>query len=163
VPVSGVTGFTLIELLVAVAIIGLLATLVAVAISNARSKSRDGLRKGNLSQVKNALELHYQQYGAFPVSSGSGANFDCLHAIQDPDKTQFEAYIKPIPTDPLALAGRDSVGNGCFAYRSSGTQYKIAAALELDTDIMANDGGVNSCWFELYTSGGQAYDPGGCP
>lgn len=154
-------GFTLIELLVVVAIIGLLASLVAVAINNARQKSRDGMRKGNLSQIKNALELYYQQYGAFPSSGGSGANFDCIDQI--PSAAQFQNYITPIPTDPLANAGRISVQTGCFAYRSNGLQYKVASALELDTNLMVNDGGVNTCWFELYTPGGQPYDPGGCP
>ena len=159
-------GFTLIELLVAVAIIGLISTLVAVAINNARQKSRDGLRKGNLNQIKNALELHLQQYGAYPVSSSSGAAFDCINGIPNPGLTQLQSYITPLPLDPLnsgTNGQRDSVAEGCIAYRSAGTQYKLVTALELDVDLMANDGGIRSCWFELYTSGGQVFDPGLCP
>ena len=154
-------GFTLIELLVVVAIIGLLATLAAVAVNNARQKGRDGTRKGNISQLKNALELYYQQNGGFPQSSGSGANFDCLNSTPP---AGLSTYITPVPADPLVTSGqRTTLAEGCMAYRSNGSHYKIIANMELDTDTMANDGGVRSCWYELYSQLGQSFDPGVCP
>ncbi|MFA4873630.1 MAG: prepilin-type N-terminal cleavage/methylation domain-containing protein [Patescibacteria group bacterium] len=162
-------AFTLIELLVVVAIIGLLATLVAVNVNNAKQKGRDTTRKGNISQLRNALELHYQQYGYFPYSGTDGAIFNCVDALPGQSDTggyvnHLGDYIKPIPIDPLKAAGvRDLLANGCLAYRSIGSHYKIIANLELDTNIMANDGGVRTCWYEVYTQGGQSFDPTICP
>jgi len=152
-------GFTLIELLVVVAIIGLLATLAAVSVNNARQKGRDSTRKGNISQLKNALELYYQQNGQFP----SNASFECLSPT-GPTYAGLANFINPIPEDPLAVNGmRTTLAEGCMRYRSDGSHYKIAAALELDTGSMDNDGGVRSCWFEIYSQLGQAFDPGVCP
>src|SRR3989338_243415 len=50
-------GFTLIELLIVITIIGILASLTLASYSGAQAKSRDGVRKSDLSQMKRALEL----------------------------------------------------------------------------------------------------------
>ena len=55
---KGFRGFTLIELLVVIAIIGLLSTIIATPIQNARKKAKDAKK---VSELK-ALELALDQY-----------------------------------------------------------------------------------------------------
>lgn len=64
-------GFTLIELLVVIAII---AILVAFGVSNfvgARQRAKDVQRKAELSELKDALRLYYNDYSTYPSSNGT--------------------------------------------------------------------------------------------
>jgi len=49
-------GFTLIELMIVVAVIGILATVSAVRVSNLLAKSREASLKGHLSTLRSALK-----------------------------------------------------------------------------------------------------------
>lgn len=69
---AGRQGFTLIELLVVIAIIGLLAAVVLVALSSARSKARDAKERAQLNQISKAMYLYWEKYGTYQVS-GTGA------------------------------------------------------------------------------------------
>ncbi len=65
-------GFTLIELLVVIAII---AMIIGVSLPNflgARERSRDAKKKAELTQLKTALRLYYNDYGHYPSQSSGG-------------------------------------------------------------------------------------------
>ncbi len=65
-------GFTLIELLVVIAII---ATILGVALPNflgARERARDTKRKAEMSQLKSALRLYYNDYQKYPNNFSGG-------------------------------------------------------------------------------------------
>ena len=60
-------GFTLIELLVVIAIIGILSTLLILQLNTARSKARDTKRVSDISQLRTAIELYYDNNGSYPA------------------------------------------------------------------------------------------------
>jgi prepilin-type N-terminal cleavage/methylation domain-containing protein len=64
-------GFTLVELLVVISII---AVIIGVTMSNlrgARGRARDAKRKSDLSEMKNALRLYYNDYQSYPDADGN--------------------------------------------------------------------------------------------
>lgn len=88
-------GFTLIEVMVVVAIIGLLVTLGIVSYAPVNKRSRDAKRKGDVEQLRSALELYRADNGYYP-DTGTGNWTDAAGLA-----TYLVAtYIPLIPTDP---------------------------------------------------------------
>ncbi len=104
-PNNLVYGFTLIELLVVIAIIGLLASVVLVALNGVRQKARDTQRIANIQQVVKALQLYYQDHGQYPNPTCPCGDGGWETSTADP--TQFIEALKPYlgghntPSDPL--------------------------------------------------------------
>jgi prepilin-type N-terminal cleavage/methylation domain-containing protein len=67
-------GFTLFELLVSISIIGLLIALATVSFSAAQANARDARRRGDLTSMRNAFELHYASTNAYPSSCSNLAS-----------------------------------------------------------------------------------------
>jgi prepilin-type N-terminal cleavage/methylation domain-containing protein len=59
-------GFTLIELLVVIAIIGLLASVILIATTNARIKARDAKRISDIDVIAKGLELYFNLCASYP-------------------------------------------------------------------------------------------------
>jgi prepilin-type N-terminal cleavage/methylation domain-containing protein len=133
----GKSGFTLIELLVVVAIVGLLATVAVISISNASKKARDTKRKADLRSIQKALDLYYQENGAYPNTSGawwgtcSGYGSHDISGLNGYVPGLAPQYIGKLPVDPrgkavpAACGGNDTVA--CYLYASTGPDYKLLA------------------------------------
>jgi len=60
-------GFTLIELLVVISIIGILSSFAVVSLNSARNKARDALRKADMTQIRTAINLYYDENNNYPI------------------------------------------------------------------------------------------------
>ena len=67
-------GFTLIELLVVIATISLLSSIVFASLNSARDKSKDAAMKANLSGMRVAAALIYDNTGTFDTICDSGTS-----------------------------------------------------------------------------------------
>jgi prepilin-type N-terminal cleavage/methylation domain-containing protein len=111
-------GFTLIELLVVIAIIGILSAIGLVSLNGAREKARDAKRKSDLSSMRAALILYYDDRpstGIYPIQTLAGP----LAGISG---DLVPSYIAGLPTDPT----------GTYYYISStfGELYALFVKLE---------------------------------
>ena len=68
---KGLRGFTLIELLVVIAIIGLLSTVIAAPIQNARKKAKDAKKMAELKAVQSGLDQYAEANGQYPATLGA--------------------------------------------------------------------------------------------
>ena len=80
------TGFTLIELLVVMSIIALLLSLAVPRYFHSVARAREAVLKDNLTLIRDALDKHYADTGAYPE------NMDALVARK---------YLRKVPEDPV--------------------------------------------------------------
>lgn len=90
---SRADGFTLIETLLVISVIGLLASIVLVAVGNTRQQSRDSQRQANLRQVATAMELDFQENSQYLSTTGG---VDVV--------TSIGTYLPVVPKDPKNVA-----------------------------------------------------------
>ncbi len=128
-------GFTLIELLVAITILGVLVSVGLGAFASSQKKARDSKRKTDLESISRAMELYYNDCGAYPTTSGSGDIVGCGNtgscntsaATCTPGQQWIRngiIYMQELPSDPL--------GNYYYDWSSSG--YVLYARLENTSD-----------------------------
>lgn len=129
-------GFTIIELLVVVVIIGLLSTIGVTVFTKARKASRDAKRIADLKEISTAVEMYYNENGAYPFSAQGNNNW----AGECPNYGGYDmpvpyiqnlvpTYISILPQDPKFK----DTDNRCYLYRSNGTDYMITANQTMET------------------------------
>lgn len=141
-------GFTLVEMLVVISIIGILSSFAVVSLNSARQKARDALRKGDMAQLRTALNLYYDDnnyqypscgtidddepdYGA-NVGSGAGTGSTCYSTVlSDALTSGSRPLMGRLPEEPRNPTNDPDI-NAIFIYRyvSDGSEYAIAYTLE---------------------------------
>ena len=97
-------GFTLIELLVVIAIIGLLSTIIAAPIQNARKKARDSKKIAEIKATQLALDQYAEaNAGQYPTTTAALAPTyipilpafasTTLTSVADRDKFAYSPYL----------------------------------------------------------------------
>ncbi|MFC1627388.1 type II secretion system protein [Patescibacteria group bacterium] len=120
-------GFSFIEILVVTTIIAVL-TMVGVAnFRVANQKAKDGKRKGDLEQIRAALELYRTDENEYP--DGDIISADIIQSVGG------NVYMSDVPDDPAN--GYD------YYYTSDGMTYSLCAALELDLTGSCTAGGAD--------------------
>ena len=141
-------GFTLIELLVVVAIIGLLSSIISVAVNSSRTKARDARRVSDMKQIQSGLNLYFNTGSGYPektvydAAAAAGTNVACsgtptLTPPKDPG----------IYTYTYTATGSSSTGCGGTVYAGYTVQFYIEGQGQY---YIMNDNG------KVTTTGGTA-------
>ena len=96
-------GFTLVELVVVILVLGIIAAIAAPRFFDTAGVARTNSTTASLAIIRDAIELHLAQNGAYPGDAGSETDF----------KSDMEAFLKgPFPSNPLAAAASDRKTGG---------------------------------------------------
>src|SRR5438874_2722533 len=106
------SAFTLIELLVVIAIIAILIGLLFPAFRAVQDQDKKTQAKNALTQIGNAVNAFYTEYGKYPVNSTCTTTTDAAYSWNDPPATRCDYNDKVLnelracntTTDPLSCS-----------------------------------------------------------
>lgn len=134
------SGFSFIEILVVVTIIGIIATLGMVTYTEFLKQSRDAKRKGDIEQIRAAIEMYRSNSatGSYPASLTFGGDI-----CDDPPACSSGVYyLRTIPNDPI------KTDTYYYTYLG-GSDYILGARLEQgstsDCGLHCGQGGNETC------------------
>ena len=141
--VSKQTGFTVIEIMLVISIIGLLSSIILLAVTSARVASHDAQRQSQVRQLATVLEEYYLDNNAYPTdpaAPGSGLTCDsrapCWQNVLAPQLVP--KYISTLPVDPangkgegFMCTGDGTPNSGCgeYYYDSNGSKFILSTYL----------------------------------
>lgn len=129
-------GFTLIELLVVIAIIGILSAVVLVSLNSARQKSRDARRLSDIRQIQTAMELYYNDNGAYPDQTAAGAAPTVTSiGTSGNTNTEWQDFLGLWPTSPTPEDGTCVAGAGTAAVGANDYTYFGRDATDAASDL----------------------------
>lgn len=132
-PVSWRAGFTALEGLIVLAFFGLLVTLGALSINHARARARDAVRVSDVSALRSALSVYWQQKATYPVSPGmaigepGASDVLTLDGFVAANQAKSTVLLQPVPIGPA--------GSEFYWYKGGPSGYTIRFETERDTAL----------------------------
>lgn len=130
------SGYTIVELLIVIAIIGLLTTLGTYVWSSSGKRSRDSVRKSDLSRMENALQQYYLENRSYPEHYDASTNIlSAGFQLSNPENSQCSRggkevltpkYLPTIPQDPRKSVNAKNASCEEFENQSSHYLYLVA-------------------------------------
>ena len=130
------TGFTLVELLVVISIMAILTVVISSSFRTVQMKSRDARRKSDLGSISKALNMYYNDVGAFPrVSDQYGID---VNELMNNSGNKFAidvgskevVYMIEMPRETTA-----GLKNYKYVVSSTGKSFKVFVNLENTEDM----------------------------
>jgi len=133
-------GFTLIELLIVIAILGVLAVVVLVAINPVQQlgRARDSGRISTVAQLGHAFEAFYTSHnGVYAL--------DFAELVAAGEITQVPSLVNNTLNLPVCTGGDDAVNGWCYDEVTS--SFAVWSRLEADTNLT-----LGACTTDAYTA-----------
>ena len=161
-------GFTLVELLVVIAIIGVLSSLVLLQLGTARAKARDAKRVSDVSSLRTASELFFDDNGgryetaltianlgpyftapALPVDPTTAAAYGyAFHPLVNPQRYQVWTELERTNTSALGSDSDICSNANVAACNSAGAIWTGGATVDGRTEV-CTPAGANDCIYDL--------------
>jgi len=147
---SNLMGFTLIELLVVISIISILSSFAVVSLNGARNKARDALRKADMTQMRTAISLYYDENLKYPICGSwddGAADFGataqtgsiCYNTVLNTALTgSAKPYLDQMPKDPRNPTNNptaDTIYLYRYVGKSDGSEYALVYRIEDNTSL----------------------------
>jgi len=156
-------GITKIEALIIALIIGLLGIMAVVAVSTARSRTRDAIRLSDVRQMQAGLELYFNDFNMYPATEGlalgtastfclseKGFASSCVPSVET-------VYLEAVPATPSSgLKGMSACGQqkNAYCYVGNNGEYRLYFELENPNPLLGLTKGLN-CATEFGLEGGS--------
>ena len=116
-------GFTLIELLVVMCIIALLLAVAVPRYFHSVARAREAVLKENLTLIRDALDKHYSDTGAYPPNMETLVTKKYLRRLPEDPLTESATTWVLIPPDKSGKGGVFDVKSGAPGNSLAGEPY----------------------------------------
>jgi len=158
-------GFTLIELLIVIAVLGVLAAVVLVAIDPAQqlARGRDSGRKTSIGQLGRAMQAYYTSRQQYPQGNAGGDwNIDPHVFVQTGEIKKFPANplysgtFIGVPCGYAAGVAYGGVGTSPICYKISGGEVVTYLRMESKSENSRCPSATPNAWFVWSSADGRA-------
>ncbi len=128
-------GFSFIEILVVVTIIGIISTIGLVTYTEFLKQSRDAKRKGDIEQIRAAIEIYKSNNNTYPTIDITNQTDICDDM---PACASGVYYLRKVPDDP-----KNDTYEYVYFSPPGGTDYTLCAFLEQEQENPSSYGDCN--------------------